>query len=397
MSAQIFIMLLNPGIGALLAASFYLLWVNQRSQTYIFVAAAGYACNALGFLFQDVLPHMTAGLERVIANAFLLMSAWLLSAAILQRFRVRPPHILFGAVSLAGLGGILWYFYVAPDLTARIMIASTTFGILAAILAACMWPVPKRQLVDKLLFWLAVAAAANFLFRPLAILWLAGGFGQEAGFRYSLYWTTVQFTQAMISIMIAVNLMVAVAIDLVSEIKHEASTDKLSGLLNRRGFESKAAHALARCQSDGLPAAFLIADLDHFKRINDTWGHPVGDSVIRIFGQLTTIVRSPDMVAGRIGGEEFAILLPNADLAAARLFAEALRTGFAAAGADHLPAGIRPTVSIGLCAASPGMELYALMGEADRALYNAKHAGRDRVEVAAPGLHAASAALLLRA
>jgi diguanylate cyclase (GGDEF)-like protein len=397
MSAQIFIMLLNPGIAVVLAAAFYLLWSNQRSQRYILIAALGYACNAAGFLFLDVLPHLPGDVGRVFANAFLLLSAWLLASAILERFRVDPPHLLFGAVAAAGLGGLSWFLYITPDLTVRILIASTTFGIIAVVLATRMWPAPRPHLADKLLFWLAVASAANFLVRPAAILWLTGTFGGEMGFRNSIYWTTVQFTQAMISIVIAINLMVAVAVDLLSEIKREASTDKLSGLLNRRGFETRAAGALARCQSNGQPACFLIADLDHFKRINDTWGHTLGDTVIRMFGHLTTIVRGPEIIAGRIGGEEFAILLPDTTLAAARLYAEALRTGFAAASAGNLPSGIRPTVSIGLCAASTGMQLHALMDEADRALYDAKNAGRDRVEVAVPGLRAASAALLLRA
>ena len=260
-----------------------------------------------------------------------------------------------------------------------------------------MWSAPKPHLRDKVLLWLVCASAAKFLVRPAVILWLTGTFGNDMGFRSSIYWTTVQFTQAMISLIIAINLMIGVAIDLLAEVKREASTDKLSGLLNRRGFEFRASHVLAECQSGGRPAHFLIADLDHFKRINDTWGHPVGDSVIRMFGQLFTIVRSPDRVAGRIGGEEFAVLLPNTDLAAARLYAEALRTGFASACAGNLPSGIRRTVSIGLCAASPGLELHALMDEADRALYDAKNKGRDRVVVAAPGLRAATAALLLRA
>lgn len=397
MNAQIFIMLLNPGIGLLLAASFYLLWSHQRSQRYILVAAAGYLSNAFGFLFQDVMPHIPHSIERIISNAFLLVSAWLLAAAILMRYRIPVPHLFFGLISAAGLTGIGWFLLVTPSLEARVLTASLTFCAISFMVAARLWKAPKPYLVDRLLFWFSIAAAVNFLARPLAILWFGNGFGPETDFRSSLYWTTVQFSQAMMSIIIAVSLMVAVAIDLLAEVRREANTDKLSGLHNRRGFEHEAGAALARCQAAGLPACFLIADLDHFKRINDTWGHPVGDSVIRIFGQLMSIVRSPDMVAGRIGGEEFAILLPGIDLSAGRLYAESLRTSLAAACAGHLPSGVRPTVSIGLCAAPRGMDLYALISEADRALYGAKKAGRDRVHSASPGLHAAISSLLRKA
>lgn len=397
MSSQIFIMLLNPGIGLLLAATFYLLWSYQRSQRYILLAAAGYVLNALAFLIQDVLPTLPFHIDRILSNAFFLGSAWVLAAAILQRFHVRPPHLIFGLLTGVALTAVVWFLYVSPNMTARILFASSAIGGIALVLSASLWPAPKKHLIDKLLFWFGLLAAANFILRPLAILWLAGSFGGEAGFRSSLYWTTVQFGQALISIMIALNLMVAVAIDLLADLKHEAFGDKLSGLLNRRGFESRASAALADCHRRGLPASFLIADLDHFKQVNDTYGHAAGDRVITLFGELFNVVRSPDMIAGRIGGEEFAVLLPGIDLAAGKLFADSLRAGLCAAAAGRLPQGLRPTVSIGLCNASPGMDLYAVLAEADGALYQAKKSGRDRVQVAVPGLHAASAAFLLKA
>ena len=128
MTAQIFIMLLNPGIGLVLAAAFFLLWSNQRSQRYILIAAAGYVFNALGFLFLDVVPRLPADFGRVFANGALLLSSWLLGSAILMRFKIAPPHLLFGAVAAAGFSGLVWFLYVTPDLTARVMIASVTFG-----------------------------------------------------------------------------------------------------------------------------------------------------------------------------------------------------------------------------------------------------------------------------
>lgn len=397
MSSQIFIMLLNPGIGLLLAATFYLLWSYQRGQRYILVAAVGYVCNALAFIVQDVLPTLPFHIDRLLSNGLFLASAWLLAAAILQRFRVRPPHLAFGLFAAAGFASIVWFLYFTPNLTGRVLFASSAVGAIFVTLTASLWNTPKPHLVDKLLFWFGFVAAANFILRPVVILWLAGGFGGAADFRSSLYWTTVQFSQALVSITIALNLMVAVAIDLLADLKREAFGDKVSGLLNRRGFESKASAALADCHRRGLPASFLIADLDHFKQVNDTYGHAAGDRVITLFGELFNVVRSPDMIAGRIGGEEFAVLLPGIDLAAGKLFADSLRAGLCAAAAGRLPHGLRPTVSIGLCNASPGMDLYAVLAEADGALYQAKKSGRDRVQVAVPGLHAASAAFLLKA
>jgi len=244
--------------------------------------------------------------------------------------------------------------------------------------------VSKRHLVDRLIFWLSLAATANFILRPLAIFWVEGTFGPETMFRSSFYWTTVQFSHAVISVMLSLNLLVAVAIDLLSELKREASTDPLSGLLNRRGFEAKAAAALARCAEDGQPACILVADLDHLKYINDGFGHALGDRVIALFGQYIAAVQQPGMIAGRIGGEEFAVLLPGAGLPAARQFSESLRTGLSASCAGRVPAALRPTVSIGLSRFASGDSLYSLLTAADEALYEAKKSGRDRVCTAAP-------------
>src|SRR5690606_31117914 len=88
----------------------------------------------------------------------------------------------------------------------------------------------------------------------------------------------------MISVLFALTLMVAIALDLIGQLRQEANTDKLSGLLNRRGFEDEAALALKQCAARGLPVCLLIADLDHFKSINDTYGHAMGDRVIGLFG-----------------------------------------------------------------------------------------------------------------
>ncbi|MFN4166648.1 MAG: GGDEF domain-containing protein, partial [Ferrovibrio sp.] len=166
-------------------------------------------------------------------------------------------------------------------------------------------------------------------------------------FQHSLYWTTVQFTQPLISVAFALSLMVAIAMDLISQLRREARTDKLSGLLNRGGFEAAASAALRRSQAGkGLPACLIIADLDHFKQINDTFGHSVGDAVIGLFGRHVAAMCSDDMIAGRIGGEEFAVLLPGHEIQAARLFAESLRACPWDYWSGMLPPKVAPSVSI---------------------------------------------------
>jgi diguanylate cyclase (GGDEF)-like protein len=161
-------------------------------------------------------------------------------------------------------------------------------------------------------------------------------------------------------------------------LRRRADTDTLTGLANRASFFDAARRAFnaARLQRRRLTLAIL--DLDHFKRVNDRHGHPVGDAVLARFAdRLRSSVREGD-VCGRIGGEEFAVLLPDATHALASRIAERIRAAVAASAADGLP---QVTVSVGLAAVDDGTpDVDALTRRADAALYAAKSAGRDRVE-----------------
>lgn len=137
---------------------------------------------------------------------------------------------------------------------------------------------------------------------------------------------------------------------------------------------------LARAQRHQRPLTLAIIDLDHFKRVNDQLGHPVGDMVLRQFGAiLRQHVRADDLPA-RIGGEEFAVLLPETDLDHARDYAERLRETVAAASFDTAGQQLQVTVSIGLALIAEGRDsVGTLMRSADRGLYRAKSQGRNRV------------------
>ncbi|MFN4023923.1 MAG: GGDEF domain-containing protein [Hyphomonas sp.] len=381
MSAQLFVALLNPGISLLLAAAFLILWMNQRGRRHILLAAAGFAAMTLGSLIQDVGPSLPMQAERFVSNLSYLLAAAMIATAIIERRGAQAPIRVYATIIGATMTAVIWFLLIQPDLNARIFTVNLGLGAIAALLAVQLWSLPRPHLVDRLMLGTAILSAANYLVRPVAIAWMMNGIGSYEISQQSLYWTTMQFSQAMISIIFALNLMVAIAIDLVADLKREASLDKLSGLLNRRGFEAAANRRLERCHEEKIPVSLLIADLDEFKRINDTWGHATGDRVIGLFGARVAKLNRPDMVAGRIGGEEFAVLIPGLDAGAARLFAEALRASLCAHGAGDLPGELVPTTSIGVCQAEPGADLYELLNNADLALYDAKRAGRNRVRV----------------
>lgn len=168
-----------------------------------------------------------------------------------------------------------------------------------------------------------------------------------------------------------------------SEMRELAATDMLTGLPNRRAFIARLESEHARLRRfDAHQAAVLMLDLDYFKRINDTWGHPAGDAVLRQVAQvIRDEIREVDG-CGRLGGEEFAIVLAGAAPAAAREFAERLRRTIADVCVAFEDANIRITVSIGVAALDVEDESADVaLQRADRALYKAKGVGRDRVIV----------------
>lgn len=382
-NGQFFISLLNPGIGLLFAVAFFLLWLNRR-EPYVAYAAGAYTATALAFLIQDVGPVLPMELQRLPANFLFLMTGVLFAAAIIKRYALPVPWRAMAATTGVATAVFLWFLIGSPSIAARILSISIGAGIIAIMVVAALWPLEKRHLIDRVLFWVAAISALNLIVRPVVLLSLHGGFDDYVGFQQSVYWTTVQFSQAMVSIVAAISLMVAVALDQIAELRREVDADDLSGLLNRRGFEAQAAAALRRCLEERAPVALIIADLDRFKSVNDNHGHAVGDAIIAAFGAHVRLIGPAEMVAGRIGGEEFALLVPGAGVEAARQLAEAVRTGLAAACAGRIPASLCPTASFGIAIGAPAAGLSALMQQADQALYEAKRSGRNRVRAFAP-------------
>jgi len=382
-NGQIFISLLNPGIGLLFAIAFFLLWLNHRER-YVAYAAWAYVATAAAFLIQDLSPVLPMELQRLPANFGFLATGALFAAAILTRYALPVPWRAMAVTIAISMAVFTWFLLVQPSIAARIYSVSIGAGVIALMIVRALWPLERPYFIDKVLFWVATLSALNLILRPIVILSLGGGFDNYVGFQQSVYWTTVQFSQAMVSIVAAISLMVAVAIDMIGALQRQADDDDLSGLLNRRGFEAAAGKALRRCADEGRPAALLIADLDKFKQVNDTHGHAVGDAIIAAFGAHVRAAGEDGLIAGRIGGEEFALLLPGAGIEAARQLAEAVRTGLAPACAGRIPPALTPTTSIGLAVNIPGAGLSQLMRQADEALYVAKRAGRNCVRTFAP-------------
>lgn len=163
----------------------------------------------------------------------------------------------------------------------------------------------------------------------------------------------------------------------------KADRDAKTGLLNPVAWASAARRTLARGAAAGVEAAVVLVDLDHFKRVNDQHGHLAGDVVLHATAQALRDGLRPDSLLARFGGEEFVMLLPEVDAAAAGVAAERLRGAIEELAVPVAGALVRVTASFGVAAARPGDDLNDVLARADRAVYDAKRGGRNQVVLAA--------------
>ena len=197
---------------------------------------------------------------------------------------------------------------------------------------------------------------------------------------YAAEWLTVFTLETMLyAIGTAFLVLLMVKDNDVNLYRNAANTDHLTGLLNRRAFLETALNLCARRGQRGEPVTMMMLDLDHFKSINDNFGHAVGDEVLRTFAEVARSSMRANDIIGRLGGEEFAVIVAEPMDLAVRI-AERLRAAFEEAGVTVGGHAIGATVSIGAASSYERLtDLNSLLGRADAALYRAKHDGRNRV------------------
>lgn len=166
-----------------------------------------------------------------------------------------------------------------------------------------------------------------------------------------------------------------------AQYEHQATVDALTGVHNRRWMSEAFPRVLHRCKLDSSNSAILVIDIDFFKRVNDTYGHLVGDVALKSLAKIMQVNLRPHDLLVRYGGEEFAILLPDTGIEQARSIAERLRTMVAANEVVSGDLVFKITVSIGIAPTTQEGSLEDFFGAADRALYRAKELGRNRIEI----------------
>ncbi|MBX3583954.1 MAG: GGDEF domain-containing protein [Rhizobiaceae bacterium] len=381
MDNGIFISLVNPAIALTLTAAFLVLWFYVRPRPYLVMVAAAYAASAFGFIFQYVVLPFGPAPTKLLSSVFFMTAVVGIAAAVIARFGRPIPWWPLGSVAAAGLAGFSWFMFVQPDIAWRVLVFNFALGAICLVVAGQARTFHREGRLARAFFVLGVLSGLNFFVRPPITMALSEPFSNYTDLHTSLYWTTALFSHSVLSLIIALCLFTDEALAMMRTLRSETLTDPLSGLLNRRGFETKASELLESCKASNLPVSLVVADLDRFKSLNDRHGHAAGDRVIVEFATRLKDAAGMRAVAARIGGEEFAVLLPMADPAAARLFAEAVRTVFSGNSIDGLPHDLRVTGSFGIASLSGHEDLSQLLQRADAALYHAKRDGRDGVRV----------------
>lgn len=285
-------------------------------------------------------------------------------------------QILYAAGALAVLAILLVSFERLPTWTFQLILASGTVLITAAIAFA-----DEPSGAYTMFYLWVVVYAAYFFTRVQAIAHLvivAVAYGLVLADKNATdgvaRWTITIGTLLVAGLLI--GLLKRHVDALVARLANTANTDPLTALLNRRGFREQFDLEIERAKRSGRPLSVVACDADHFKQVNDQHGHDAGDDALILIAEVLTLSSRRIDTAGRMGGEEFAVLLPNSDARGAYIYAERLRTEVSEAFDD------RPftlTMSIGIASfPQHGDTLESLLRAADDALYAAKRLGRDR-------------------
>ncbi|MGN6489510.1 MAG: diguanylate cyclase [Devosia sp.] len=383
MAGASFILAINLFIAALFALAFFLIAATNRNDGAARWFALAYVFGLLYIGAEIILPVQTnPRLTYTAGFAAFLGAVSAATVGIASRYRQPVPWALIGVTALLSILANWFAYDFGRDSMLRMFAYQGPYALMQAVAALLVWRSRRRQPMDVALVILFGLSAAQFLSKPL-VANLTGGAGDFAqSYITTLYALYSQSSGAILQVAVGLLMLMLLVRDMLVEITARSETDPLCGLLNRRGFEERALAVLGGAAQSGLPVSLVASDLDNFKAINDGFGHDAGDQVIIAFANLLATHAPAKAVISRMGGEEFAVLLPGANLAAARLYAEGLRNAFASLPVGALPAHLQVTASFGVAEFRGSESLSDLRRRADAALYVSKRGGRDRVSVA---------------
>ena len=369
-----FIFLLGMGTFVIAGTALFYEWRRSRDPAAAWWSFAFLACTIAAGTFPlrqfDGLDVVSIGL----ANAMFLLSYSAICAGIWKYYGRRVNGAVVGAPS------VLWLLFwslcpLASDFDMRVAVGSFLAAVVSLVTARGALFGKARMLGRALVLLMAFRTG----FFAVRAIWASTILGPISDAERAIGFEIV-LVEGLWSSVISGYLLLALLRENRERLLVKLSeTDYLTGADNRRAFQLKA-EAAWQNSSDRRETTLLMFDLDNFKHINDAHGHAFGDGVLKDFAAIVSARVCAGDVFARLGGEEFAPLLPGRDAAAGARFAETLRADFAEAMLARTVDKVRVTVSIGIASTRHATSLDRLLGIADEALYRAKANGRNRIE-----------------
>jgi len=382
MESSIVLGIITPGLSFLFALAFFIFWRENPKFTHIRDLALAYLMLGTGFGLNSMLGPWRPDVALFTCGLFSLFCCVPFAKGILGRLDADPPNLWLVGIAAFGIASncisIFWFNSVSGSFLISSCVASTQMGLVAIAIKKRAKPSQGDKMILRLMF----ALSGLFILHLVSMISMGLPNLSVENYMQSPFWASFNIIVIFLATALAINLTVLCIIDVTSGLRHRATIDDLSGLLRRGEFIERSNIALSKMNGSCVGTCLIICDIDHFKAINDKFGHPAGDRVIRRFATMLKELVPEGSFAGRIGGEEFGVLLRNSNQATARLFAEQVRSAFANISFGDATDRQTFTVSAGIAEATCLSEYRTLFAEADRALYRAKDLGRNRVYMA---------------
>ncbi|HEX4854310.1 GGDEF domain-containing protein [Arenimonas sp.] len=369
--------LLTLLIGVVLLVVGRSLAAEYRPSLFHWVAAT--LLQPAGFVMLSLRDQLDPWVSTVLANTCIALAFGAYARSLRLFYRAPPAGwLLSGLVLLSVLISIYWGV-LSADLTRRLIAISLTLG---GLLGYSAWTVfrhaERRGPIRLVTGGVFALAAAIMVYRAAALVvdpGLVTGVFQITHVQLLTY-----AVGSVLPVIATVGFLLMCTERSQRELERAARVDYLTDCYNRRAIEEQGARAMAAARRHGMPLAVLVIDIDHFKLINDELGHAAGDqALVQSVARIRAEMRAED-VLGRLGGEEFIVLMPNTDSASAASAGERIRLGFAARPLVLEEGRRAATLSIGVATLAPMDRLFSqLLQRADRAMYAAKNAGRNLV------------------
>ncbi len=381
----------GPMVSMIVAGAFFLSWLYHRRYSYMLYFSGAFLSYSIAALMQMLNMPGDWGLNALISSAIYTVCILFMVKGALVRCKKDGYYNVFYILSVLVVC-LTWYFYyVHQSIVMRIYVQNFGYGLMLLLAAARIGYRRRHRAIDRILFWSILLFGIQFFVRTAVTLPISENLlrldqmrqeGVDPAtilqlFNSSPFWLILHFSVLIFGFILALTFFAAVVVDIMDDLRREGGVDTLTGLTNRRGFDMQARLAIKKCSP--RPASLVFCDLDHFKSINDTFGHAAGDMVLSEFAAVLDGELRRSDVAGRWGGEEFVVLLADTTWEQGVRFAERFRTRLANTSFDELD-GRTVTASFGVVEVDPKESLGEAIHRADMMTYQAKRNGRNCIK-----------------